>query len=370
MALIFSALLRATTPDEQITALLGALKAKRFPVTAWGAFSVGRTLVEISAQVLSNLSTTAVNVVRGGFLSLAENTWLDWLAEEFYGLKRKPASFCERMVTVTVDGSAAALTKGLGELIIADVSGAYRFRNNEAINILPGDSADVLFRAELPGIEPNAVEPIIPTVAIPGVTLEVPEDGGIEVFGNDRENDESLRSRCRDALPLQGTGATEAAYRSWALSVSSDANEIRRVQVLPAVGDGTVDIYIASGSGPASVDAVAAAQAYIEEQEPLTVLATVHAAAAVDVTITANLVGPESRRTAALDEAHTNLVRLFSELPIGTEGTVYRSAIIEQLMLPTGVVNAVLTLPATDVAVADGQVAKLNGTPTLTYNGT
>jgi uncharacterized phage protein gp47/JayE len=363
MAEQWNELLTVKSPRQQLDALLLALRNRGWPTTAWQPGDVGRTLVEIAAEVLSDLSKTAVNVAKSGFLDTAEGQWLDWMAEQFYSLARSPGTFCERKLRISVAATAPFLTQDAGKIVVSDATGKYRFQNRSSVSVAPGSFSDVVFRAEGAGVAYNTVTPTILNLAIPGVSVSIPPgDDTVTVFGNDRETDVALRRRCRNMFPVQGTGATGASYEHWALEASE---EVRRVQALPPTGDGVVHLRIASDSAGVSSAATEAVREYIEARQPLTAALDLLAATPVTVNVVATIHAPAQHLENAKTEAEANLAALLKTLPIGAGGTVYRSALIEQLMAPIGVVNAVLTSPAADVPIVDGQVAQI-GTVNIT----
>ena len=97
---------------------------------------------------------------------------------------------------------------------------------------------------------------------------------------------------------------------------------------------------------------------YLQARTPLTTLVTVSNATAVTITVTADVYVKASNLAAAMVSAPQNLQALIAGTPLG--GTVYKAAIIENLMLPTGTVNAVLTSPVSDTALTASQVATLS----------
>ena len=167
-----SDLLVAKTKAQQLTTLLAALKAAGFPVTAWNSGDVARTLVEIDAEALADLTATLVAVTRGGFVDLATGAWLDLLAENLFGLERRAAVSAAGPVLLVDAAGTGPHTIAAGDVWASSTSGK-RFTNSEA-GTLPQNGALVLaMRAESPGddwnVDPGEIDTLL--TSLPGVEV-------------------------------------------------------------------------------------------------------------------------------------------------------------------------------------------------------
>src|SRR5262249_36462305 len=87
---------------------------------------------------------------------------------------------------------------------------------------------------------------------------------GVEVtnaaplVGLDAESDAALRVRCRDSLGALSPNGPPAAYRYWAKTAKrADGSPVgvTRVRLMPPPGDGSMQMYVASATGPVSGNA-------------------------------------------------------------------------------------------------------------------
>lgn len=164
-----SDLLAPKTKTQRLNALLADLKGEKFPVTAWLAGDVGRTLVEVDAQALASLDTSVASVAAGGYLSTSKGAWLTLLAREFYGLERNPALFAEGPILLVDAGGTGPHNIAAGDFWVASSSGK-RFVVTGG-GTLPQNGVLVLqVRAETAGavnVGPGAINRIL--TSLPGV---------------------------------------------------------------------------------------------------------------------------------------------------------------------------------------------------------
>ena len=101
--------------------------------------------------------------------------------------------------------------------------------------------------------------------------------------GSDAEDDATLLARLLEYMRNPPSGGTAADYRRWAREVPGVAD----AQVYPLrQGAGTVDVVITGPDGIPGEDVVAACQAHIDAERPVTALATVYAPLALSVDMT------------------------------------------------------------------------------------
>jgi uncharacterized phage protein gp47/JayE len=269
-------------------------------------------------------------------------------------------------VVLTCSALAGPYTIAVGQITATNAAGR-RFRNTEGGTLSSGGTLSLAFEAEEPGAAYNIANDSMTIMLTPlaGVSVSNPLVSGSTTWttttGADVETDEQLRARCKAKWATIGTGATSDTFRFWALTAAA---EVKRVKVLEhsnlgASADGHVTVYLAGDSGPVSSgdpeDAVEIVEAYIDERRPLCVTTHIESAVAHPITITAEVFVLAARLDAAQAVLEEHLQELVRSIGIG--GTVYRAAIIEQLMRPDGVVNATLAAPAADVALASNGVA-------------
>lgn len=350
-----------TTYETERQALLDALAAKGFPVTSWRAGDVARTLLEIDAQALADLTTLRASIAKGGLLHYATGAWLTLLASEVYAITRNAAVATKGTVRLTAAADAGPYTIAPGQLRFASTTGLrYQSANTVNATLAKGGTLDITVQAESPGAAYNVANGSITTLATPlaGVTCNNPDPGGgswITTSGVDEESDAALVSRCEARWPESGFGSPGASYDLWART--ADATITRtRVAASGSVAGG-VDIYVAGASGAVGAGAVTAAQTYINPRAPLGSVPSVVNATPLAVTVTATLFGKSQYQTPATAAATTAIQALIAGTAIG--GKIYRAAIFEALMSPTGVENVTIAAPAGDTTLTAAQVATL-----------
>jgi uncharacterized phage protein gp47/JayE len=359
-------LIETTTQDEELQELLTAATAEGFPVTSWQSGSVPRTLLEIDAQTNSAVRTNVSDIARGGFLDLATAGWLTLLAKSVFNEDRVEAVITRGDATLTCASNAGPYTIGLRSIWIS-TSGGLRFTNISAGTLSTGGTLSLSWEAEQAGATYNVAANTLTRMVTPlaGVTVNNPSASWITQTGANEESDEDLRDRCRDKWAILGTGSSESAYEYWSRQADS---EVRRVKVRAhddegVDTDGHVTIVLAGESGTVSSGARDAVETYIEARREICAQLHYVAASVNTTTVTATMYVRAAYRAQAEADVETYLDALAAEIEIG--GTQHVSAIVEALMTPAGMVNAVLSAPAADVDMDWDEVAAF--TPDLTW---
>lgn len=360
----------ALTADAVLVQILDALDGAGFPVTAWQAGNPGRSLAKADSVAIAELRAVIAEACAGGFLDDAlaldeagKPDWLTLLAKGVFDVDRGLAIFAEGTVPLTVASGVGPYTLSPGALIVTDGERRWVSSNTSNVALPAGVTTSVPVRAEVAGDDYNAlgVPLSIVSPALAGVTAGA---GTLTVSGAPQETGRQLVARCRARWATLGRGATAAAYEYWATTTPA-APEVRRVQVVAGPGDGTLTVYIAQATTTATGGQVAAVQAYVDTQRPLTDSPSVVAAAAVTVTVTATVtVRAASDSTANRLVATDAIADLFEDLAVG-EG-VDREAIAAAIYRAAGVRDVDFSSPAGDTAIGTGQVAVL-GAVTLTW---
>lgn len=373
MALSLAELVKPVSKDQELITLLELCTLAGFPATSWQPGSVPRTLLEVLAQMLSSMTELTAAIAKGGFLDWAESDWLTLLADSLWDLRRIAAVKTRGTMVLTCSALAGPYTIAVGQLVVTNTVGR-RFRNIVGGTLPAGGTLELAFEAESAGADWNIGSLSTLTLLTPlaGVTITNPVIVALGTWitqqGANEETDAQLRLRCRARWATLGAaGGTADAFRFWALTASP---EVKRVKVLEhsnagVMTDGHVTLYLAGDGGAVGSGAVSAVEAYIAARRPVCTTVHVFAATNVAVNITATqtvLTASHAAADVAIQNEH--LPELFRSLDIG--GTVYRAALIEQLMRPEGMINSVLTAPPADVALAFNEVATL-GTRTFTW---
>ena len=362
-----SELITEKTESTILTELLAAAAALGLPTTSWQSGSVPRVLLQCDARALADLRASVRSIALGAYLDDAEGGWLDILALGKYGVSRVLATFAEGYVRLTDTGGAGPWSIAAAALVVSDGTLRFRSTNTTTLTLPAGGTLDVPVRAEGTGADYNvSTLATMVSPALAGVTVTSPAYGGGATWrtadGADDEGDESVRVRCRARWGTLGRGANDDAY-IYLATTCPDAPAITRAKVVWGIGDGTVQVYIATSSGPASPSEVAAVKAYLDTNAPGTDTPEVDAAAAVAIAINAMIATTDtsSANETVIDDA---LQALQASLDIGDD--VDLGAIYHACYAGTGVRDVDLTVsPSADVSIGAHQIASLSWTLTL-----
>lgn len=354
-----SDLITPATSSALLERLIMLLRLARFPTRAWQTFSFLRWTIESEAEVLADLGETVAAIARGGFLRHAERDWLTLLAADVYSVTRKPAAFAIHDVELRDVASVGpeALTAGTVWVGTADRKLRFVVAEFPDGNVIPLNGAlRVRVRAERAGadynVAPGAISEMV--TSLPGISVDNPPidetSSSLVAQGAEEEGDPSLRERCSARWALLGTGATEAAYRSWCLAAD---DEVRRV-VVQSPGGGAVRIVVAGATAPLSAGALANVRSVVAQRRPLGVPdVTADNATAAPIPIAATLyLEALVDAPTVLAAARAAVATYLASLPIGAR--VSRERIIAALAVP-GVVDMDVPSPSADVTLpADG----------------
>jgi len=354
--LSLSDLIVPATKEEALLTLLGLLESAGFEATSWQAGSVPRTLVEGEAEAYADASELISLIARSGLVDLAEGGWLTLLGQDIYGLPRLSAVQTKGTFRLT-DAGGGPHTFTAGSLIVTDANGL-RFRNAAGGTLTLNGTLDVVFEAEATGAKYNLVTnaslELLTSLATVTVTNPGGVDGWITQQGADEESDANYRTRLKARWP--GTTymlSTKATYEAAARTASA---EVTKVKVFPNnPSPGQVKIVLAGSAGAVSGAAITAVEAYIEDRLPLCVNATVASAEVLILLVQAQLQCEAAYVDTVKPQAEAKLAEFQASLAIG--GAVYRSALIEALMAPTGMVNTVLSIPDINAILTNTQIA-------------
>lgn len=351
-------LIQTTTQAEELADLLADAASEGFPTTSWQSGSVPRTLLEIDAQVNAGVRANVADIAKGGLLDLATGGWLTLLAQSQYDETRVPAVITRGTIVLTCASNAGPYTIGERSIWVSDSSGR-RFTPIGSGTLATGGTLSLTYEAELAGSTYNVAANTITVMTTPlaGVTVNNPSSSWITQTGADEEADADLRARCREKWAPLGTGSNEDAYAFWSKAADS---EVRRVKVRAhdnegVSADGHVTIVLAGETSTVSSGARDAVEAYIEARREICAQLHYIAASVNTIAVTATLYVRAANRAQAEIDIGANLVALAGEIESG--GTVYRSAIIEALMTPAGMVNAAVAAPSGDTSLAWDEVA-------------
>lgn len=370
MALTLSQLLTAKTREEMITLVLAELQSRGFPTTNWLVGGAIRTLVEIFCKLLEDFSKLLVIVTKGGLLEEATGDWLTLLARSNFNTLRKEATFAEWDVTLACSAGAGPYTIVASQLWATTAAGRL-FQNITGGVLATSGTLTLRFKAENPGSLFNSGPINALKTTLPGVTVQ---SSTLVESAADQETDPQLRERAALQWTLLALGATEATYKKFALDADVDVRRARAKEHTPIPGQ--VTVWIARQDGPATGPAPgtdqATVQAYLIDpiRKVLCVTPVVELAVANNVIVTGTALIAAADLANAQASIGDRLLELFRTLDISdgnvTTGKLFRAEIVEVFMVLTGVKNFVLTTPAVDVVLTEGQIAVLSGFNPLT----
>lgn len=382
MSYTLAELTTALTADEVETAIYAAVEARGAKTSAWKPGAVVRTIIAGVSIVLASFSELAALVAAGGYLDLAIGDWLDLVAKYVFGVERLGGTFASGEVTLT-NASGTPYGGGEDDLIVQNSTTDAVYRSTGTWSVAAGNAADVEVRAVEAGSDSTSpagdIDALVTTLS--GVTVS----NAVALLGTDEEEDAALRTRCLERTGALSPNGPRDAYgyaARNALTADGDAIGVTRVAT-EAVGDGTVNVWVATASGavtgdPANpaTDLGAIALAIYEQAEPLSVEAEVASATPLSIPVTYELgiytsAGLTEAEVEGLVEA--SLENQFSSTPIGAHlvganRTMYLNDIISAIdAVRDEIFHVMVSAPAIDTSVDIDEVAVL-GTVTATVN--
>lgn len=371
------------TADEIEEAIYSAIEARGAKTTSWKPGAVVRTLIAGASITLAAFSTLQSLIAKSGFLDFAEEDWLTFVAQYVFGVTRSTGTFAAGEVTLT-NASGTPYSGGADDLIVANSTTDKNYRSTGAWSVAAYSTADVAIQAVEVGADSTSpigdIDTLVTTLS--GVTVS----NAAAVVGTDEEEDEALRTRCLERTgPLSPNGPKDAyGYVSRnATDSNGDAIGVTRVAT-QAVGDGSVNVWVASATGVISgaaanpaTDLGAIAEDIYEQAEPLGIEAIVASASVVNFNVTCEVwiytsVGLTASEIEDLIE--DAIINLCSNTPIGghlvgATRYLYRDDIISTIDgVKDEIFHVALALPTTDIALAVDEIPVLNVfTPTITF---
>ena len=320
----------------------------------------GALLRRAMADVLSAVWAGAVHTLYG---------YLDWLSRQLfadqadpdqllrkaalYGITPTPATFAAGNVTATGTNGSTIPT---GTILRLDAVTSYKVTTGQTIAagtatlpviaVLAGTAANVPAGATLTFESP-----------VPGVNSTVTVATGDIAGGVDQEGIESLRARFLLRLREPPQGGADQDYVEWALAVPG----VTRAWVFPNEnGLGTVVVrFVNDLATPIFPDdaAVAAVQAALDAQRPITAAVTVQAPTNAVVVFTIHVVPDTADTRAAVTAELVDLMHRVAEPGDGAgRGAVLLSQLRTAIGTADGVTDYAMTAPAVDVVPTVGQL--------------
>lgn len=320
----------------------------------------GPLLRRAMVDVLGAVWAGAVHTLYGYLAWLAEQLFGDTAEREqllrkaaMYGITPTAATFATGNVTATgTDGSSIPA----GTILRLDAATAYRVTTGQ---VIAGGTATLPVTAVLAGSAANIPAATALTFESPitGVNSTATVAAGGITGGNDEEGTEELRARYLLRLREPPQGGADQDYEAWALAVAG----VTRAWVYPhELGLGTVVVrFVRDGDASIFPDAgeVAAVQAALDAERPITAEVTAMAPTELAVAFTIALTPDNADTRAAVEAELEDLLRRVAEPGDGAgRGTVLLSQIRTAVGTAGGVTDYELTVPAADVVPGVGEL--------------
>src|SRR5512135_16034 len=259
------------TPAQKLEALLTALEARSLNARGWQPYRVHRALVEIQADTSSTTEQIIYDIASGGFPDSATGAWLDLIAWGWFRELRGAARTAIVRLRLSDIAGQGPYTLGTPIAVAYPQSSSPLYYRSQAgsVTVPRNGYVDAAFVAETTGAVYNVTPGQITTLAtpIPGVAVTSPAIFGqgtiILQEGADPEADSLLAQRCADKWGLLAQGYTVAKIRALARQCDST---LERFAVLDPGGlAGVADMYMATGTLPATPAQVAAVYDYLRD---------------------------------------------------------------------------------------------------------
>lgn len=360
MTIPLSLLLQPETAEQIEQRALDLLELAGFQVTAWQEGSAPRSLIQWGAEVMADVWLSVYFIARSGFGRTSRGQSLELWGEDRFSLtKEQPTTTVGKATLTDVGGGPHSIAVG-GVVITTDSGKQYTNTDDGGGTLVLNGSLELTFQAAESGAVYNvpngtamSLVTDLPTVT---ATLSVQPSGTwITTAGSDLENDKDFLARCLAQWGLLSV-ATPADY--YAAKVRAAVPTLTRVRVKDdnPNGPGTVEVVVANSGGTATSGELLAADVALQAQRSVGSGAlTVISAAATTVTIAGTVYVRSADRVAAEAAIDAALADYETELSIGDDVLTYR--LIEILMAPDGVRDAVLTAPAANTSIGDDNVA-------------
>lgn len=376
-AVTFDELMVPITRDEFVASMLQILADLGLPTTAWQELSAVREYIYATANSDAILSDSITPAARAGLLDYAEGQWLTLTADQEYDVERIVSTFATGDIRLT-ESDGDPHTFAAGDVRVLNETTGKTYTNTEGGTLTANGTLDLAFIADEPGSASDLVsgQTLSLLTAIPGVTPSYVAD----LLGQDEETDQSVRDRCRDSMAKASPNGPAAAYDYYAKSaLRPDGTAVGVTRTKRVEANATVTLYCADADGGISAPDVAIVQDVIDlNVVPTGFTAIVVAASTLAVSLAFTLSrSPTATASEASLETLINaaIASYFSSIPVGGDPSlsfqgIFVSTLIQRIRNAAGanVVDVVVTLPASDQALANNQVPVVSGSIAYTWN--
>lgn len=263
MSLSITDLLNPLTGDQIRANMVTALVGMGIPADKWKQGGVASTILTIVAQMFAAFQNLIVQGIGSAFLPTATGGWLTLVALNVFNVARITATFATGNLTLTNSGGGT-FTFAAEAAQFQDSATSKTYVNSASFTLLPSSSLTIPITAMEIGTASNAIIGGVDTIVTS--MLSVSCTNTAPVLGTDDESDTALRARCVAKLGSLSVRGPRNAY-SYAVLSALNAGvpvNINRVAVNVTPATGTVNVYMASPSGPPTTGDFAAAEANVE----------------------------------------------------------------------------------------------------------
>lgn len=369
-------LLTPVSEEEALQTCLDILTSLGFSAGSWQPGSRERTLVQMFARMYAGVTTSIRDIAAMGLNEYAVGDWLALLSRSHYDNEPLEAVATQGTLSLVAAANAPGPQSiNAGQLVFADNTYGYTYRNRFAFTLTPGTTHSVEVEAEVAAANRDVPVNTITVLKTPiaGVTVNNPPIGSTGTWitrnGADRESDDALRARNRSKWGTLGI-APGLAYSHYAAKGHAS---VRRVYVddQNPRGPGTIDIYIAGDSGSLAQLVVDAVTDYMHgvtdgfDKVGTGADLLVQSATDFTVTIEASVYVLAQHNTTATHNAITaKLQEFFKSVPVGGfrtssggQGTISLGHLYSVMMTVAGVQNVAFSNPTSTVYLSKHQVA-------------
>jgi len=317
-----------------------------------------RALFEAVAEALERLWFYADTILQAVFVTTAKDTYLDKRALEM-GLVRRATQKAWGIVTFT--GEQGTIIP-LGTIVSTNKASAsvVEFITTKEVEIPTGDEVDVDIEAVVAGTSGNVEAGKIDTLvsSVPGVA-------GVEnkqaiAGGADEETDAELRQRLILRWYAPSYGPTNNTIRAWCLELRGVA-DTRVIGNFPEPGKAQVLVWSRNQVGalvPASIELVAQTQTLLDERRPVCFILTAVVPTGILVDVETEIAIEEGYEFLNVAESVKAIIEShFAGLGVGDDVLV--AELLYTVMGITGVANAAIIEPETDVIIGVSDTALL-----------
>lgn len=346
------------TESEGYDYVLQLAKTFKYPLTSFLSGSIGYTLLKTMGAVVAIMSDSVAALSKQIYVKESSGEYLTLLADNHFDLTRDIATqtiIKPRIVTV------GAIPQSYDAESVKIKIGEVEFYNTELFSVVANGTVDVSFTSTDFGEDTRVATNIIPIfsqniIGNANFQLISNQDGYFTVVSNgqNEETDADLKERCITRFPTLASQGPELAYRNWILSALDQDGipvDITRIKIdrSAAQSIGSLIIYLASDTGAASTDDIAAANLIVQKYRSIN--ATVYLDPAHETAFVYNL-NVKVNGDAAQDDAllraaileciksYTGSLEIGGTVEVaGEPGYVYWSEIVDKIMDITGMVN-------------------------------